>query len=289
MEREQLKMLLDEQRILQRVKLESLILTSVGLRNVSQITIPAELPDAAEMGRKIDEQVRPQVMKLQEITDRRAKAVAIQVIKKYMAKLFEDVVEASDSYKALYLWSDRLGLRSEQSIVRPTVHEIYLFKESAKRRDIARILNDRKKIRGKVQKKPDPKMDRIKFAYPEEFDSKWVTSMGKLMGYPDCCVSRYVEDRVKGVNVEARAAKQLDDKLKKGDKVDTRAYPFCFFYPCEPDCENAIKLGEKCNDKLVELDSGLGSLYEETLNTNVDVTLHQPALIDKHMSELRSI
>ena len=43
MEREQLKMLLDEQRILQRVKLESLILTSVGLRNVSQITIPAEL------------------------------------------------------------------------------------------------------------------------------------------------------------------------------------------------------------------------------------------------------
>ena len=43
-------MLLDEQRILQRVKLESLILTSVGLRNVSQITIPAELPDAAEMG-----------------------------------------------------------------------------------------------------------------------------------------------------------------------------------------------------------------------------------------------
>ncbi len=33
--------------------------------------------------------------------------------------------------------------------------------------------------------------------------------MGRLLGYPQCCVDRYAEDRSGGVNVETRAAGQL--------------------------------------------------------------------------------
>jgi hypothetical protein len=289
MEKEELDALLADQAILPRVKLEALIMTNIGLRNISQVTIPAELPDAVVMGRTIDEQVKPQVMKLQEVTDRRAKAIAIQVIKKYMEKLFDEIVEGSDSYKSLYRWSDRLGLRSEQSMVRPTVHEIYFFKEGKTRRDLTKILNDRKRIRGKAQKKPDPNMDRIKFAYPEEFDSKWIIGMGKLLGYPDCCVKSYAEDRVNGVNVEARAAKQLANKMKKDEKVDVHAYPLCFFYPCEPDCEKATDLGKSWSERLRKTDKRLGSLYEETLKLNFNIVLHQPEIIDKHISQLKSI
>ncbi|MCW4050253.1 MAG: DUF483 domain-containing protein [Candidatus Bathyarchaeota archaeon] len=287
MEKQLLDDFLHDERIMPRVKVEQLLLTYLGLRECSQITIPAEFPGGVEMGQRIDEHVKPHMMKLQGIKDPRGKALAINAIKSLLEKQFEEVVEESEPYKALYLWSDRLGLKSEQTKVRPTVHEVYLFKDGGSRKELRKLQKEREKLRVKTQRRPDPNLGGIQFAYPEEFNAKWIKRMGKLLGYPDCCISRYANDRVKGINVEVRAAKQLADVIKAEEKVDPHVYPIGYFYPCKTDCEKAINKGSTWHELLQKEDERLGAMYGEMINVNVIMVLRQPELINRYVSQFR--
>jgi hypothetical protein len=287
LDKETLDELLAEERILYRVKLECLLLPYMGLRPVSQITIPAEFPSSIEMGQTIDSVVKPHIDRLQAIKDPRAKVQAIQEIRKLMETQFEAVVEDSEPYNAYYGWSDRLGLRSEQTQVRPTVHEIFLFKDGGDGRELKRLIKDREKLRARVRRKPDPKMGRSRFAYPEEFDAKWVTRMGRLLGYPDCCIKQYAQDRVKGVNVETRAATQLAEALKEEKSFDPHAYILGFFFPCRPDCPNSKEKGFRWRDEFSKMDERLSEAYEELLGVNAIMVLRQPELINRFISQFK--
>lgn len=285
--KETLDELLADQHMLNRVKLEGLLLPHMGLRPISQITVPAELPGGFEIGQRIDRVVKPHLDRLQALTEPRAKVQAIQEIRKLMETQFEAVVESSDPYKAYYGWSDRLGLKSEQSPVRPTVHEIFMFKDGRARRELERLIKDRVKIRARVQRKPDPGMNRMRFAYPEEFDAKWITRMGRLLGYPDCCVKQYAQDRAKGVNVETRAATQLAEVLNERKTLDTHAYILGFFSPCRPDCPNSTEKGYRWQDAFSKMDERLGEMYKELLGVNATMVLRQPELINKYLSQFQ--
>lgn len=287
LEKEVLDELLSDERILPRVKVECLLMPYMGLRPVSQITIPAEIPGGPEMGQRIDEAVKPHMERLQVITEIRAKVAAINDVRKRMERLFEEVVEGSEPFKAYYSWSDRLGLKSEQAKVRPTVHEIFVFKDGQQRKELRKLFKDREKLRAKTQRRPDPKIERIRFAYPEEFNAHWITRMRKLLGHPDCCVRQYALDRVRGVNVEARAAKQLQDALQEGKRVDTRSYPLGYFYPCKPECPNATKKGEAWHQQLAALDERLGAMYVEMLQVNTHMVLKQPEIIARYVSQFQ--
>jgi hypothetical protein len=284
---ETLDELLADEQMLNRVKLDCMLLPYMGLRPVSQIAVPAEFPSGFEMGQSIDRALKPQMDRLQAITEPKAKVQTIQETKKLMETQFETVVENSDPYKAYYSWSDRLGLKSEQAQVRPTVHEIFLLKEGRDGRELKRLIKDREKIRVRVQRRPDPRMGRVRFAYPEEFDPKWITRMGRLLGYPDCCIKQYAQDRVKGVNVETRAATQLAEAIKDEKKVDTHAYILGFFFPCRPDCPNSTEKGYRWQDAFSKMDERLGKMYTELLGVNATMVLRQPELINRFLSQFQ--
>jgi hypothetical protein len=287
LDKETLDELLADPHIMNRVKLECLLLPYMGLRLVSQITIPAEFPSGLEMGQRIDQAVKPHIERLQAITEPRAKVQVIQETRKLMETQFEAVVEDSDHYRAYYSWSDRLGLKSEQAQVRPTVHEIFLFKDGGDGRALKRLIKDREKLRFRVQRRPDPRMSRVRFAYPEEFDTKWITRMGTLLGYPNCCIKQYAEDRANGVNVETRAATQLAEAVKEEKNVDAHAYILGFFFPCRPDCPKSMEKGFRWQEEFSKMDERLGAMYAELLGVNATMVLRQPELINRYISQFQ--
>ena len=286
MEQSIIEELLKDQLISHKTKLEALLASKLKLRPASQVTVPAELPHGVEMGKKIDQNIQPQMMQLQTIKDLRTRAVAVQAIKKLLEKQFETIVEESNEFKALYDWSSKLGLRNNQVQVRPTVHEIYFYTERGSGRTIQKLMRERVKIRRKVQRKPGETVNTMRFAYPEEFDPKWLRGLGGVLGYPECCVTRYAEDRKNNVNVEARASQQLIDEVKEKE-VDTHVYYTGYFFPCSPRCENAIKRGYDWHEALKELHTDLGALYEQNILVNAELVLRQPELIQKYLTQFK--
>jgi hypothetical protein len=269
-----------------RSKLEFFLSPYLGLRKCSQITIPSDFIDSIELGKQIDEKVQPQIIKLTQITDPKIKGIGIQTIHKALEKHFEEIVEESDSYNVHAQWADHFGLKSYQVKMRPTSHEIYNYKDRGTRKEIARVSKDRSIIRGKNFNDPEARNNNIKYAFPEEFDGKWLTKVGSLLGYPDCCVKHYAKGRMKGVNVEARATQQLLDSLKDGE-VDTHAYYIGNFLPHDPHCPKAVQLGYKWEDTITEFNEELGKLYSQTLLGNVELILRQPELVSLFLSHFK--
>jgi hypothetical protein len=286
MDQSTIKELLAKQHISPKAKLEAFLATSLKLRPASQVTIPAELPSGLEMGKKIDQAVQPHMVKLQKIKDIRQRASAVQKLKKLLERHFEEVVEGSEEYRAYYEWAKNNGLRVNQIKVRPTVHEMYFYTDRGTGRKINGLMREREKIRRKVQRKPGQNVNSIRFAYPEEFEPKWLKSLGHILGYPDCCVEQYADDRKNEVNVEARAAKQLVDALKEED-VDTHVYYTGYFFPCTPRCEKALEKGYHWHEAFKELDMNLGSMYEQNIYVNTELVLKQPELIQRYLSQFK--
>ena len=286
MEQSTIEELLKDQLLSPKVVIEAFLATRLKLRPASQVTVPAELPHGLDMGKTIDQNVQPQMMQLQSIKDLRTRAVAVQAIKKLLEKQFEDIVEESDEYQALYDWSGKLGLRNNQVKVRPTVHEIYFYTERGTGRNIQKLMSQREKMRRKVQRKPGEKINTTRFAYPEEFDPKWLKGLGGVLGYPECCVNRYAEDRENDVNVEIRASQQLLDEVKEKE-VDPHVYYTGFFFPCSPRCENALKRGYEWNEALKDLHPDLDALYKQNILVNAELVLRQPELIQKFLNQFK--
>jgi hypothetical protein len=278
--------LLEEKNITLKAKLEAFLAPYLKLRPASQITIPAEFPTGLDMGHQIDANVQPNMIQLQQIQDMKSRMVAVQALKKLLEKNFETIVEDSVEYKTYYEWANNLELRTNQIKVRPTVHELYFFQERSTGRVINKLMNEREKLRRKVQRKPGGKIDSIHFAYPEEFEPKWLIGLGDVLGYPDCCVKQYAEDRGNGVNVEERASMQLIEAVKEG-KVDTHVYFTGYFFPCSPRCEKALKKGYEWHDAFKALHEQFGDLYEQDIYVNAEMVLRQPELIQQYLAQFK--
>jgi hypothetical protein len=278
--------LLDDPEVARRVAVENLMLVALSLRPLSQTTIPAELPGGATLGGAIDSRFKPRLERLKAMQDQKAKIKEIGEIRKGMASAFEDIVEKSSEYKALQSWVKRLDLRVNQVEVRPTVHEFYLYKEKDILRELQALMQERGRLRVEAIKKPNPAHGEVQFAYPEEFNGAWIRRMGRLLGYPDCCVARYAEDREKGVNAEARAAAQLKELATEPDH---HAYLSGYFFPCSPTCENAIKKGYSYHEGLQKTLPQAGEAYEKTLKENLDRVRKQPEIIGEYLSRIKGV
>jgi len=282
----ELRELLHDPFVASRVKVENLMLVGLGLRSCSQTTIPAELPSGPSMGEEIDARFKPSLEKLRAIQDQKTKIKEIGDIRKGMATAFDDLVEGSSEYKSLSTWAKKLGLRVNQVEVRPTVHEFYLYKEKETLKELQRLMQERGKLRVEAVKKPDPSRGQLQFAYPEEFNGAWIRRMGRLLGYPDCCIDRYAMDREQGVNAEARAAVQLKELPTN---PDPHVYIASYFFPCSPACEKAKAKGELYYQRLSELLPEAGEAYEVILVENLDRVRRQPEIINEYLSRLRGV
>ncbi len=281
-----LRELLDEPKIPRRVAVENLMLVALGLRQCSQTTIPAELPSGPSMGEAIDTRFKPRLEKLRLMQDQKVKIKEIGEIRKGMAQAFDELVEGSAEYKSLNNWTKKLGLKVDQVEVRPTVHEFYVYREKDALRELQKLMQERGKLRVEAVKKPDPSRGQLQFAYPEEFNGTWIRRMGRLLGYPDCCVDRYASDREQGVNAEARAASQLKELTTT---LDPHVYLASYFFPCSPTCQKAREKGELYHRKLSEALPEAGEAYASIIAENLERVRRQPEIIGEYLSKLKGV
>lgn len=278
--------LLEDPEVARRVAVENMMLVVLDLRPLSQTTIPAELPGGATLGGAIDSRFKPRLEKLKLTQDPKAKIKEIGEIRKGMASAFEEIVEKSSEYKALSSWAKKLDLKVNQVEVRPTVHEFYLYRKKETLKELQALMQERGRLRVEAVKKPNPAHGEVQFAYPEEFNGAWIRRMGHLLGYPDCCVARYAEDRERGVNAEARAATQLKEQTAE---PDPHAYLSGYFFPCSPTCENAVKRGYLYADGLKVAYTQAGEAYEKTLRENLERVRRQPEIIGEYLSRVKGV
>ena len=270
--------------IADRVKIENYLLVYLGLRPCSQITLPAELPGGKTFGVVIDERTYPLLSGVRAETDPRRKLKAIEDVKREMRTAFKEIVEASNQYHAHIRWGKALGLQSLRAEVRPTVQELYLFKEREVKKRLKRLMKDRENLRRQVMHRPPPSLGRVQLAYPEESHGGWLRKMGELLGYPACCAERYASDREGGIAVEERASQQIKEAEQHG-AVDAFAYFVGYYFPCNPSCDVAITRGRECHDSLSSFNPQLGEIYTSIVAENLDHVLHQPEIIAEHRAK----
>ena len=262
------------------IKLENYLLVRLGLRPCSQATLPAELQGFKEMGSAIDQIVYPLMSGLKEESNPRRRLDMINYLKKEMRKSFKKIVEGSEQFQAHLRWADAFRLRAKLVEVRPTVSELYLFTERNVGRTLGKLMKERGKLRVLAYKNATPGLDRARLAYPEEFNGPWLKEMGAVLGYPNCCVEAYANDRISDINVEMRAAKQLE--AKRNGSVDPFAYFIGYFFPCKPDCNDASAIGRTFHKKLNDIDRSIGMLYVSSLTENMEKVRSQPKLISEY-------
>jgi len=282
----ELNQLLQETRINTHVLIENLALVALDLRLCSQTTVPAELPSGSLIGASIDLMLKPRLTHLGSLKDQGLRMREIHEIRQVMASAFKELVTGSAEYRSLLSWARRLGLRVDEAVIRPTVHEVYLCKESGVQRELRVLMKERDRLRSEVIRKANSMMGQAQFAYPEEFDGAWVRRMGRLLGYPSCCVDRYASDRVSGVNVEQRAAAQIGE-LESAP--DPHVYFNSYFFPCSPSCEKAKERGELIHQKISEALPAAGQVYETVMAENLERVRRQPEIIGEYLSRARGV
>jgi hypothetical protein len=267
--------------LLPRIKVENYLLVDIGVRPCSQTTLPAELPNAQAMGSAIERAMSPRMGLLQRERDPRRRMAAVKALRKAMSDAYDKVVEESEEYRSHLSWAKVFGLRNKMVEVRPTIRELYLFRDRGTGRRLGKLMKERQKLRARAYKRITPETEEIHLAYPEEFSGSWLKEMGRTLGYPECCVEAYASEREKGVNVETRAARQIEEFERRGG-VDPFAYFVGYFYPCAPDCGDASSIGREAQRLLSELDDSLGESYATLVAGNLDRVRHQPEAIARH-------
>lgn len=277
----QLSEFMKDSKLLTRIKVENFLLVHMGLRPCSQTTLPAELPNAVTIGSTIDSMISPKLNLLKGEDDPRRKIKIINALKKEMRGAYNDVVEGSQEFRAHHYWIRGFGLRSRTFEVRPTVRELYIFRERAVDKRLKRLMKERDRLKKRAYSRPSPEMDWIHFAYPEEYHGAWLREMGATLGYPSCCADAYASERESGVNVEKRASRQIED-LEKAGRVDPFAYFVGYFFPCAPDCGAASALGRECGERLRDLHPSLEGVYASMVAENLERVRRQPEVIAKY-------
>ena len=90
-------------------------------------------------------------------------------------------------------------------------------------------------------------------------DSLFIKKLGKILEYPNCCIENCIELRKKkGGSLEANTR----DKLYKIENLETEieninSYFAYEFYPCDPYCKNANKIGNHILSGCKQIDSKL--------------------------------
>ncbi len=279
--------ILTEEKLLDRIKVENFLLVSLKLRPCSRMNLPAELPNGDCIGKKIDEKMFPKLRQLQGETDPHKRLAAIASLKRDMRCAFETIVLSSEHYKAHLNWAKKLGLHSRLVAVRPTLSEFYLYNSRKIGNKLKRLMREREQLRAKTYKIATPTMDRVRFAYPEEFEGSWLKEMGRTLGYPDCCVDAYASDRKEGVNVETRASQQIE-KIGQHAEIEPRVYFISYFFPCSPNCKEALSRGKEFHERLCMVSSKLGNLYSNLVADNLRKIRHQPEIIAEYRKRANS-
>jgi hypothetical protein len=277
--------LLDKSLLTDHVKTEDYMMVALGVRPCALVTIPAELIDGAELGREIDMLCAEDLRRVTEASPEE-KAVLILKLRSRIQESYRKVVFSSNSYKAHVNWARKLSFQTLDVEVRPSIHELYLFMNQA----VGKQLKGLVALRASARKSALLKGfvgTRAGLAYAEELSADYLHSAGKLLGYPPCCVKAYVDDRLGGgVNVETRASMQLKRTDEETRQASAYAYFARNFFPCHPDCQNAVEIGKRAFHLLNDVNRRLGALYLECLRKNAKTVEEYPELTRQYRQKM---
>jgi len=286
-----------------RIKFDDYLPVVLGVRKVSQMVMPAELPDASILGATIDDRFHQKMQGrrlpgesltqyLREKTGKFWRKNALKEVQYrtgVLRDLYSDVVEKSHSYRVFVDWIDKLGLKRKELESRPTIREIYLFDDSEVATEIEELQDLRKDIRYEAMKSLDPSAPAYVKAFPEERNAAFLKRLGSILGFPSCCIDRYVFDRNSGVlTPEMRASNQLTG-LENPEDYDPFAYFTKDFFPCQPDCPEASKIGKMMYEKIKELDPELANEFRSHLDDNVALVRRYPQIIQEKIGALEKL
>ncbi len=280
--REIIDELINDGRVLDRVKVELYLPVALGLRRCAIVELPVALPNGLELVRQVDESCRDDYRLVVEEPDPVKKWPLIEALKNNLQKSFEGKVLSSPGYLALTYWEQRLGLRRHMVALRPTIREIYLYRSMGEWWTIRRLAQNRLRMR-KVAIR-NPKYKEIA-AFPEEFVPGYLRSTGQLLGYPDCCVEAYIQDRVGNTVAEIRLSNQLHSLRDEGKNPEPHSFFTRDFYPCQPECQQARKNGLRFLQTLVNLDQRLGATYLKCLEENMAYVENYGTYVAQHIAD----
>ena len=269
---------MNEPLMLDQVKIDDYLLVAVDVRPCSFVTVPAEFPNGLKMGKQIDELCRQDYQELMN-ADIYRKAELILKLRNKIREAFKIVVCGSETYRAYSKWAEKLSLQTYEAEVRPSVHELYLFKNLKTRKELKKLTKTRHNLREKILKSAAHPQSKICLAYPEEGSPEYLTYVGKLLGYPPCCVDSYLNDRLRGTpTVEHRVSEQIKELKRRADP-STFAFFVKDFFPCSPGCENAIEIGARAHSVLGSMSPRLGEIYLNCTKSNMRTAERYPELI----------
>ncbi|MCS7386211.1 MAG: DUF483 domain-containing protein [archaeon GB-1867-005] len=273
---------INESRILPRVKFEDYLSVYLGVRPCSFFTLPAELPDGSKFGRIIDERCAEDLSLLMKTRDLYLRSQLILRLRNKIKRLFKEIVLESDVFKAHESWAKTLGLKMILEEVRPSIYEVYIYRESKVGKELKKLFSTRREIRKAILQVKPLGLPPSLLVYPEELSATYVSELGRLLGYPDCCVKRYAEERGSGVYVEERASRQIKELRRVGDKPDVYVYFSSNFFPCTPRCQKASEIGRKLYEEIAKLAPGAEQAYLKCLEENVSMVEKYPKLIAEY-------
>ncbi len=277
--------LLNEFLLTDHVKTEGYLTVALKVRPCALITIPAELPNGAELGKEIDTICADDLRRVTEAPVEK-KPPLILKLRSRIQESFRKVVLTSDSYKAHMNWSRRLSLQTMDVEVRPSIHELYLFMNPTVEKQLRKL----RELRASARKDAFSKglvRTRANLAYAEEMSAEYLNSAGNLLGYPPCCIKAYADDRLgNGVDAETRASMQLGQIDEASRHSSVYAYFTRDFFPCHPQCENAIEIGRRAFQRMSDVNPKLGALYSECMRKNAATVMEYPELTRQYRRKM---
>ena len=256
---------LEEDRILDRVKLEDYLPVALGSRPTGSLMIPVEFPSGEDIRQGIDENYADKFysgggrrgllgfIDKTRLNLQRLVSTPLAFRTGLVRSAFTELVYDHPEYRAHREWAERLGLDTYQKELRPSLDDLFIAASEEAMERISRVMGMRDRIREEAQKRQD--MSPV--FLPEEMSSIFLDAVGGMLGYPRCCVEAYIEDANRGVDSGVRASEQLENS--PGD-AEGAAYFASYFYPCTPGCPEAVSLGRDIRGRLGDLRLGLDEM-----------------------------
>ncbi len=295
--------MLNDDNLQQQTKLEDYLAVAVEARPVSMLLVPADFPDAEGIKGRIDHGFRARYYHGRSHegitafldTIRYGAMRAFMNPLKYKASLlreaFEDNVFSHSNYKSHRRWAKRLGLETYETQVRPSLDEMYLASDPGKIGEIAAFQQRREEIRREVVQQRRQQGDMQFVLLPEEQSSEYLSGLGNLLGYPQCCIDAYIDDVEGGIDSALRASNQLSelkDSQQEGENAPVEAYFASTFFPCTPACEQARTTGRQIASRLAEVDERLQDHANRAFRANMDFVRKYPQIRRQRREQVMS-
>ncbi len=285
---------LKEELVMPRARIEAFLLVALGIKPLSLITVPGELVDGRELGQAIDDRYRTAVGKgkdgnlWQKLSYRfhsmTEKPLAFK--QRLIREAYEEIVTPSASYRAHLRWAKQLGLAVFDWEVRPSIHELYFYKSPTVGEELHELMAERQRLKREAWTKVTRDTPISVLVYPEEQSAPYLGRLGRLLGYPDCCVQAYVRDRTSGENVEARAARDLHLQTTVSGNPEPWPYFVKDLFPCSPTCSQGTEVGKEALAALHALSPQLADVYQQLLQENQERVRVYPVIINQHVQEM---